>query len=73
MHKYNIVYTEWFKNSNTLYKKIEIHVYVKNNFNAECYYVGTTIRELCEARDNGCQQFLDRSDTLQMIDMLDTN
>ena len=30
-------------------------MYVKNNFDIECYYVGTTVRELCEARDNGCQ------------------
>ena len=71
MHKYNIVFTEWFENINTLYKKIDI--YVKNNFDAECYYVRTTVRELCEARDNGCPQFLDRSDILQTIDMLCTN
>ena len=43
MHKYNIVFTEWFENSNTLYKKINI--YVENNFDAECYYyVYKTIR-----------------------------
>ena len=43
-----------------------IERYVKNNFDAECYYVGTTIRELCEARDNCCPQFLDRSDILHV-------
>ena len=52
MHKYNIVFTDWFEYINTLYKKINI--YVKNNFDAECYYVRTTVRELCEARDSGC-------------------
>ena len=71
MHKYNIFFTEWFENINTLYKKIDL--YVKNNFDAECYYVGTTVRELCEARDNGCPQFLERSDILRMIDILCTN
>ena len=70
MHKYDIVFIEWFENINTLYNKVDI--YVKNNFDAECYYVGSMVKELCEARDNGCPQFLDRSDILQMIDMLCT-
>ena len=68
---YNIVFTEWFENMNTLYKKIDMCV--KNNFDVECYYVGTTVRELCEERDNGCPQFLDRSEILRMTNMLCTN
>ena len=71
MHKYNIVFTELYKNINTLYKKIDM--YVNNNFDAECYYVGTTVRELCGARDNCYPQFFERSDILQMIDMLCAN
>ena len=62
MYNYNIVFTEWSENINTLYKMMDI--YVKNNFDAECYYVGTTVRELCEARDYGCPQFLVRSDII---------
>ena len=47
MHKYNIVFTDWFENINILHNKIDM--YVKHNFDAESFYVGTTIRELCEA------------------------
>ena len=45
MHNYNIVFTECFDNINTLYKKINI--YVKNKFDAECYYVGTITLKNC--------------------------
>ena len=66
MDKYNIVFTDWFKNMfNALYNNIDI--YVKHNFNAESLYVGTTIRELCEARDNFCPQFFERGE--RMIDV----
>ena len=71
MHKYNMVFTKLYKYINTLYKKIDM--YVNNNFDAECYYVGTTVRELCEARDNCYPQFFERSDILLIIDMLCTN
>ena len=70
MHKNNIAITEWLEKSIHCIKKFK---YVKYNFDAECYYVGTTIRELCEARDNGCPQFLECSDILLMIDLLCTN
>ena len=29
----------------------------KIQFDAEFYYVGATVRELCEASDNGCPHF----------------
>ena len=70
MHKYNIVFTDWFENTNILYNKIDI--YVKHNFDAELFYVGNTIRELCEARDNCCSQFFERGELLRMIDVLCT-
>ena len=70
MHKYNIVFTDWFENINILYNKIDI--YVKHNFDAESFYVGNTIRELCEARDNCCSQFFEQGELLRMIDMLCT-
>ena len=70
MHKYNIVFTDWFENIDILYNKIDM--YVKHNFDAESFYVGTTIRELCEARDNCCPQFFDRSELLQILDELCT-
>ena len=50
MHKCNIVFTDWFENINILYNKIDMSV--KHNFDAESFYLGTTIRELCEARDS---------------------
>ena len=70
MHKYDIVFTDWFENINILYNKIDI--YVQQNFDAESIYVGNTIRELCEARDNCCSQFFERGELLQMIDVLCT-
>ena len=49
-------------------------MYVKHNFDAESFYVGTTIRELCEARDNCYPQFFefDRGELLQIMDVLCT-
>ena len=44
----------------------------KHNVDAESFYVGTTIRELCESRDNCCSQFFERGELLRMIDMLCT-
>ena len=61
-HKYNIVFTDWFENINILYNKIDI--YVKHNFETESFYVGNTIRKLCEARDNCCTQFFERGELL---------
>ena len=43
-------------------------MYAKHNFDTESYYVGTTMRELYEVRDNCCPQFLERSELLRMID-----
>ena len=45
-------------------------MYVKHNFDAELFYVGNTIRELCEARDNYCLQFFERGELLRMIIVL---
>ena len=44
-------------------------MYAKHNFDAESFYVGTMIRELCKARDNcnSCPQFFERSELLRMI------
>ena len=58
-----LFFTDWFANISILYNKIDI--YVKHNFNAESCYVGSTIRELCEARDNYCcSQFFERGELL---------
>ena len=70
LHKYNIVFTVWFENINILYNKIDI--YVKHNFDAESFYVGTRIRALCEARDNRGPQFFERGKLSQMMDVLCT-
>ena len=42
-------------------------MYVKHNRDAELFYEGTTIRELCEARDNCCPQFFEQGELLQMM------
>ena len=47
-------------------------MYVKHNFDAELFYLGTTIRELCEARDNYCPQFFERGELLKIMDVLCT-
>ena len=48
-------------------------MYVKHNFEAESFYVGTTIRELCEARDNCCPHFFDRGEyKVQIMDVICT-
>ena len=68
MHKYNIVFTDCFENINILYNKIVM--YVKHNVDAESFYVGNMIRELCEARDKCCSQFFERGELLRMIVMV---
>ena len=47
-------------------------MHFKHNFDAESFYVGNTIRELCEARDNCCTQFFDRGELLQILEELCT-
>ena len=47
-------------------------MHAKHNFDAESYYVGTTVRESFEARHNCCPQLFERSELLSMIDMLCT-
>ena len=44
-------------------------MYVKHNFDAEPFFVGTMIGELCESRDNCCSQFFERGELLRMIDV----
>ena len=39
----------------------------KHNFDAECYYVRTTVIKFCEARDSFSPQFFEHSDILRMI------
>ena len=68
MYKYNIDFTDWFDNINILFNKIDM--YVKHDFDSESFYVGNTIREVCEARDNCCSQFFERDELLQMMDVL---
>ena len=58
-----------FENINIIqYNKIDM--YVKHNFDAESFYVGTTFRELCEVRDNCCPWFFERSQLLGMLGIL---
>ena len=56
----------------SIYYNNKIGIYVKHNFDAESFYVGNTIRELGEARDNCCQHFFERGEFLRMIDVLCT-
>ena len=65
-----LFFTDWFENINILYNKIDM--YVKHNFDAESFYVGTAIRKLYEARDNSCPQFFDPGELLQIMNVLCT-
>ena len=47
-------------------------MYVKRNFDEESFYVGTTIKKLCAARDNCCPQFFDQGELFQIMDELCT-
>ena len=62
MQKYNTVFIDMFENINILYKKIDM--YAKHNFGENFFYVGTTIKQLCEARDNCCPQLFEQSELL---------
>ena len=43
-----------------LYKMIDI--YAKHNFHADYYFLRTTTRKLCEARDNSSPHFFERGE-----------
>ena len=70
MYKYKIVYNDWFNDLSNIYNRIDNQIQLITQLDDIC--LAGAIRELCEARDSGVVQFVDRNQMCNMIDMLCT-
>ena len=70
MYKYKKVYKVWFNDLSTIYNRIDNQIQLITQLDDIC--LAGAIRELCEARDSGVVQFVDRNQMYNMIDMLCT-
>ena len=70
MYKYKIVYDDWFNDLSNIFNRI--YNQIKNTTQLDDICLASAIRELCEARDRGFVQFVDRNQLCNMIDMLCT-
>ena len=70
MYKYKIVYDDWFNDLSNIFNTIDSHIQNTTQLDDVC--LAGAIRELCEARDSGIVQFVDRNQICNMIDMLCT-
>ena len=70
MYKYKIVYDDWFNNLSNIFNTIDSHIQNITQLDDVC--LAGAIRELCESRDSGIVQFVDRNQICNMIDMLCT-
>ena len=70
MYKYKIVYDDWFNDLFNIFNTIDSHI--QNTTQLDDMYLAGAIRELCESRDSGIAQFVDRYQICNMIDMLCT-
>ena len=68
MYKYKIVHNDWFNDFCKIYKKIDNEIQLITQLGDIC--LAGAIRDLCEARDSGVVQFVDRNQTCNIIDML---
>ena len=59
MYKYNIVYDDWFNYVSNIFNRIDNQI--KNTTRLDDICLASAIRELCEARDSGFVQFVDRN------------
>ena len=66
MHKYDIVNSDWSQNIIILYSKVEL--YSKRLLNIDHKCTGSTIRELCETRDNCNTQFFYPNELLYLTE-----
>ena len=65
MYKYKIVYNDWFNNLSNIYKKIDNEIQRITPLDDIC--LAGAIRDVCEKRDSGVVQFVDRN---QMCNIL---
>ena len=70
MYKYKIVYNDWFNDLSNIYNRIDNQIQLITQLDDIC--LAGAIRELCEARESGVVQFVDRNQMCHMIDMLCT-
>ena len=70
MYKYKIVYDDWFNDLSNIFNTIDSHIQNTTQLDAVC--LAGAIRELCESRDSGIVQFVDRNQICNMIDLLCT-
>ena len=70
VYKYKIVYNDWFNDLSNIYNRIDNQIQLIIQLDDIC--LACAIRELCEARDSGVVQFVDRNQMCNMIDMLCT-
>ena len=70
MYRYKIVYDDWFNDLFNIFNRIDNQI--KNTIQLDDICLASVIRELCETRDSGFKQFVDRNQICNMIDMLCT-
>ena len=70
MYKYKIICDDWFIDHSDIFNTIDSHI--QNTTQLDDICLAGAIRELCEARDSGIAQFVDRNQICNMIDLLCT-
>ena len=70
MYKYKIVFDNWFNDLSNIFNTIDNHIQNATQLDDIC--LADAIRELCETRDSGIVQFVDRNQICNMIDLLCT-
>ena len=69
-YKDKIIYDNWFNNLSNIFNTIDNHI--QNTTQLDDICLAGVIRELCEARDSGIVQFVNRNQICNMIDLLCT-
>ena len=59
VYKYKIVYNDWFNDFFHIFNRTDNQIQLITQL--DDIYVAGAIRELCEARDSGVVQFVDRN------------
>ena len=65
-----LIYDYYFNDLSNIFNRIDNQI--KNTTQLDDICLASANRELCEARDNGFVQFVDRNQICNMIDMLCT-
>ena len=68
MYIYKIVYDDCFNDLPKIFNRIDNHI--QNTTQLDDICLAGAVKELCEARDNGIVQFVNRNQICNMIDLL---